>query len=81
MAYRLNLADNRLLILVFDQSWLPITDILSFLSFIDILEIADIIIPDWDPPGNPCIYPAPGRRGAPGVGYVKRNENDEFAGS
>ena len=33
MAYRLNLADNRLPI--FDQSRLPITDILSVLSFTD----------------------------------------------
>ncbi len=33
MAYRLNLADNRLP--VFDQSRLPITDIISVLSFTD----------------------------------------------
>ncbi len=40
IAYRLNLADNRLPIS--DQSRLPIPDILSVLSFTDILEIADI---------------------------------------
>ncbi len=44
MAHRFNLADNRLPI--FDQSPLPITDILSVLSFTDtdILEIADISV-------------------------------------
>ena len=44
MAYRLNFTDNGLPI--FDQSRLPITDILSVLSFTDtdILEIADISV-------------------------------------
>ncbi len=44
MAYRLNLADNPLPI--FDQSRLPITNILLVLSFTitDILEIADISV-------------------------------------
>ncbi len=41
MAYQLNLVDNRLPI--FDQSRLPITDILSVLGFTDILKVGSVL--------------------------------------